>query len=55
MVVTSAWQVYYTMYHLLHAVFDANDFAVNMDIAGVWGILGPLGTPTTPHNRCMFV
>jgi len=37
------YQVYNVMYHLLHIPWNANDFAVNLDLVGVWGILGPLG------------
>ena len=31
------------MYNLLKLPWLANDFNVNLDITGVWGILGPLG------------
>jgi cadmium resistance protein CadD (predicted permease) len=29
------------MYHL-NSLFGANDFPINLDITGVWGVLGPL-------------
>ena len=38
----STTEIYSTMYHLNEPIFLANNFPTNLDITGVWGILGPL-------------
>ena len=38
----STFEVYSVMYHLNEPVLLANNFPTNLDITGVWGVLGPL-------------
>lgn len=38
------YQYYYEMYHLEEETYWYNDYNINLDASGIWGIQGPLGT-----------